>query len=271
MKLEQFLERGWSEYAKITPDAPRIHSLLSHRGERVINDHVALRTFGIEGLGRLELGKIFEQWGYARREDFEFPEKKLRATYWLHPDTTLPRIFISELLMDEISPELRSWVSDLGRQALARFKALSAEIFFEPAWEPVSFEDYSRHYGASEYAAWTAAFGIRVNHFTVSVNALRSFPDLGELNSFLKSSGILLTQTGGEIKGSPSQYLEQSSTQARRIPWKFAGGATHEVMSCYYEFARRYAVAGSDKLFQGFIPDSANRIFESTFESKRGS
>ena len=36
----------------------------------------------------------------------------------------------------------------------------------------------------SEYAAWMAAFGFRVNHFTVLVNALTTFPDLESLNAF---------------------------------------------------------------------------------------
>ena len=33
--------------------------------------------------------------------------------------------------------------------------------------------------------------------------------------------------------------------------------------ACYYEFAQRYPDAGG-QLFEGFIPESANRIFEST-------
>ena len=37
----------------------------------------------------------------------------------------------------------------------------------------------------SEYAAWVAAFGFRVNHFTVDVGALSTFPDLEALDAFL--------------------------------------------------------------------------------------
>lgn len=38
-----------------------------------------------------------------------------------------------------------------------------------------------------------------------------------------------------------------------------------EIPGCYYEFARRFPI-WKDKtyLFQGFIPQSANKIFEST-------
>ena len=132
----------------------------------------------------------------------------------------------------------------------------------------MTFEDYSKFYQESEYAAWTAAFGIRVNHFTVYVNALRSFKGLPDLNDFLRSNDLALSQAGGEIKGSTEQGLEQSSTVARKVPWRFAGGASHDIMSCYYEFAARYVKRGQSELFQGFLPDSANRIFESNFERR---
>lgn len=261
MKLAQFYDRAWKSYAAITPDAPKIHSLLSARGEKVINDHIAIRTFNIEGIGRLELGKHFETMGYQRQEgDLDFPEKKLKATYWCHPDKLLPKIFISELLLEKCNAELSTWVRGFAKQKS------SAELFFERGWDPVRFEDYSRFYPMSEYAAWTAAFGICINHFTVFINELKTFDGIVSLNGFLKQNGFQLNSAGGEIKGSRSDCLEQSSTLARRIPWQFADGNSHEVMSCYYEFALRYPKPGSKELFQGFVPESANKIFESTFE-----
>ena len=76
MKLEPFLEQAWRRYSEITPDAARIHRLLEARGERIINDHVAFRTFNISKIDRLSLGAIFEEWGYRKSpEDLDFPEK----------------------------------------------------------------------------------------------------------------------------------------------------------------------------------------------------
>jgi hypothetical protein len=69
----------------------------------------------------------------------------------------------------------------------------------------------------SEYAAWVAAFGFRVNHFTVNVNALTTFPDLLSLNAFLLDHGFTLNESGGAIKGTPADRLEQSSTRADEI------------------------------------------------------
>jgi hypothetical protein len=266
VQLNDFLEKAWQGYTVLTPDAAVIQRLLSERRETLVNDHVALRTFNIPGITRFELGRIFEQWGYRKSDDeLDFPEKKLLASYWLPPSEGLPKIFISELLVEKVSPELRTWIQSFAAQGLSA-QARGAKIFLEPSWPGVKFADYQRFYAESEYAAWTAAFGIRVNHFTVFVNALKSFRDLPTLNAFLQSHGMTLNSAGGVIKGTPKELLEQSSTVARKIPWKFADG-THEVMGCYYEFARRYEIPGKTELFQGFIPKSADKIFESTFES----
>lgn len=269
MKLDAFLEKSWKRYVKLTPEAPLIHQLLEDRGETLINDHVAYRTFNIKGIDRLSLGRVFEDWGYHRVEDdLDFPEKKLKASYWIHSDPSQPKIFISELLVEAFPQELQSWVQHLGAQALKRFPKLTAEIFMNPTWNEVAFKDYARFYSVSEYASWTAAFGIQVNHFTVLVNQLKTFTSLQDLNAFLIKKGITLNEQGGIVKGTPDEYLEQSSTLAKKIPCTFSSGETQSVMGCYYEFAKRYALPGGSTLFQGFIPKSANKIFESNFESK---
>ncbi len=263
MNPQDFFARAWAGYASITPDADRVHRLLEARGERVINDHVAFRTFNLPGITRLELGALFEPWGYRRADEtLEFPEKKLLASYWLPPTPDLPKVFVSELVLEAVPPALATWIRNLTERACER--GLSLESLLTPAWEAPSYEDYARFYSESEYAAWTAAFGLRVNHFTVFVNALKSFDSLGALNAFLVAERFTLNSAGGVIKGTPAEKLEQSSTVARKIPWTFRDAKTVEVPSCYYEFARRHPMKPSGELFQGFIPKSADKIFEST-------
>ena len=269
MTIEEFFARAWKNYSRLTPDAPRIHELLAARGETLINDHVAFRTFNLPGIGRLELGRIFEDWGYVRAsETLDFPEKKLKASYYLHSDLNLPKVFISELELELCSPGLQGWVRSFVEPELARLSKRGADLFLEPSWQPVRLEEYQRFYLESEYAGWTAAFGIQVNHFTVLVNRLRTFASLESLNGFLTQSGFELNSAGGMVKGTPSELLEQTSTMARRIPWEFAEDRSADIMGCYYEFARRYALADGSGLFAGFIPKSADKIFESTFERK---
>lgn len=265
--LEDFFHRAWLKYLKLTPDASGIWSLLTDRGEEIKNDHVAFRTFNIPGIDRKSIGRLFEERGYCEVEDLPFPEKKLQATYYVHPSGAYPKVFISELLLEEFADDLKNWVMSLVGNSL-HYKMNSLESLLNPVWETCRFEDYSRFLSVSEYAAWTAAFGVQANHFTVFVNSLKTFDSLQELNGFLLKHGFRLNGAGGLVKGSPEELLEQSSTMARFIPWKFFDGTVKEVMGCYYEFARRYVIPGTNHFFQGFIPKSANRIFESTYQSR---
>jgi hypothetical protein len=114
----------------------------------------------------------------------------------------------------------------------------------------------------SEYAAWFYVFGFRANHFTVSVNALKKYDTILKVNQLLKENGFLLNSSGGEVKGTMNDYLQQSSTMADIIPVDFEEG-TFNIPSCYYEFAQRYTLPNG-KLFSGFVAQSADKIFEST-------
>ena len=40
------LDALWRDYTALTPQAARVHALFTARGEAIVNDHVALRTFG---------------------------------------------------------------------------------------------------------------------------------------------------------------------------------------------------------------------------------
>ena len=71
-----------------------------------------------------------------------------------------------------------------------------------------------------------------------------------------------MNDSGGEIKGTPEQLLEQSSIKSEIVAVDFKEGS-FEVPGCYYEFARRYPDADG-KLYSGFIAKSADKIFEST-------
>ena len=83
-----------------------------------------------------------------------------------------------------------------------------------------------------------------------------------EVNDLLKKNNFKLNTSGGEIKGSKEELLEQSSILADEMP-VFFGNSKQILPSCYYEFAKRYP--GKDgKIYQGFVAKSADKIFEST-------
>ena len=43
--IDDLLEKMWSDYIKLNPQAQQIVNMFKDRGEEVVNDHIALRTF----------------------------------------------------------------------------------------------------------------------------------------------------------------------------------------------------------------------------------
>ena len=263
MKAESIFERLWEQYTAENPGAGKIFQLFQDEGERVVNDHVAFRTFDDPRVNIDILAKPFIEAGYKPAGEYYFETKKLRARHYELPGfPESPRVFISELMLDEFSEELQHTIREQ-LDAIPQELLVSPELIFQGSIFPsISHAMYNSLREESEYAAWMYAFGYRANHFTVSINYLKNFEGIEEVNSFLKSNGFQLNSSGGEIKGTPAQMLEQSSTLADQVEVKFSDG-THVIPGCYYEFARRYRDA-KGKLFSAFIAGSADKIFEST-------
>ncbi|MFM6927501.1 MAG: DUF1338 domain-containing protein [Bdellovibrio sp.] len=266
MNLETLLENMWVDYCKLNPEAKRIYDIFVAEGETVINDHIALRTFNHPRLGIESLAKQFKKFGYEQTgEPYIFTEKKLFARHYQHPNENMPKIFISELELEKVSPFIRETLSKLA-ESIPQSVIDSADFSMcGRPWE-MSYQLYSELAKESEYASWVAAYGFRPNHFTVNINKLKKFNDIHVLNDFIQSQGYVLNKSGGIVKGTPADYLEQSSTMASEIPVKFTDG-THNLPGCYYEFAKRYPMADG-QLYQGFVAKSADKIFESTNKQK---
>jgi hypothetical protein len=259
-KAQQFYENLWQDYIKLAPSAAKVHEVLGE-GREIINDHVAFRTFNIAPVRMQTLAKHFEDMGYTACGDYHFEEKKLIAKHYEHTDPKLPKIFISELLVEEFSPELQSIVNSLVAQ-IDPSKVESPEFMYSGTHWQVSSTDYEQLLAESEYAAWMSAFGFRANHFTVNVNELPNYDSLEQVNAKLKSAGFRLNTSGGEIKGSAEVFLEQSSTMADHTAVQFSD-MEKTIPSCFYEFAKRFEMAPG-KLYTGFVAASADKIFEST-------
>ncbi|MCM8531492.1 MAG: DUF1338 domain-containing protein [Lentisphaeraceae bacterium] len=258
-KIELF-DKLWSQYSSTNIQAAQIHSLLRERGENVENDHIALRTYGLPGIRVEDLASFFEPYGYVEKGSYDFELKKLRAKHY--EKEGFPRVFISELRVDEFSQDLQCVVKSLVGQIPVEVVKDESLLYSGPQWSKVSYETYERLREESEYAAWMSVFGFVANHFTVSVNKLTSFSDIVELNTFLKERDFKLNISGGEVKGTIGDCLLQSSTLASEVRVKFLDGE-YLVPGCYYEFAERFPLA-SGELFNGFVTSSADKIFEST-------
>ncbi|MFC3195652.1 DUF1338 domain-containing protein [Marinicella sediminis] len=260
--VEEFFTHLWQQYTAINPQAKAIHALLEDRGETVVNDHVALRTFNTSKLGIDVLSDHFLAMGYENRGDYDFVAKKLRAYHFEHAkNANLPKIFISELLTEQFSNDLQDTIRELDEQVTPDQVREPDFLYSGRPWS-LSFSQYIALLQESEYAAWTAAFGYRANHFTVSINHLTTFFDIESLNQFIIDHDFAMNESGGLIKGTPEQLLEQSSTMAPMVNLEFSD-VNHLVPSCFYEFAKRYPTE-TGRLYQGFIAASADKIFEST-------
>jgi hypothetical protein len=259
--LPALLDKMWKDYVEINPLAQKVYDLLSHDGEQILNDHIALRTFNHPRVSIDVLARPFLDSGYKYRGDYHFTEKKLYAKHFEHADQSLPKIFISELLLENFSPSFNQIINRLIEEIP---KGKELEFDFISAGRPwtVSTEDYHNLFKESDYAAWVSAFGYRPNHFTVFINVLKKYSDITVLNNHLKANGFKLNSSGGEIKGSKDVCLEQSSTLANNIEVSFKDGAL-TIPACYYEFAKRYPMKDGN-LYQGFVAASADKIFEST-------
>lgn len=262
MQRAEIFEKLWKNYVELTPSALKIHHLFESKGEKVYNDHIAFRTFNDKRVNIDVLAQPFLAVGYQSKGEYFFKEKKLYARHFQHEDPTAPKVFISELKLEECS----EFVQNVAKSCIDQIPANTLQpwqlIFSGRTWGTPSYATYHRLREESEYAAWMYVYGFCANHFTVNVNLLKSFPTLEAVNSFLKENGFKLNTSGGEIKGTPEELLQQSSTLADLRKTTFLEGV-YEVPSCYYEFALRYPDK-TGKLYEGFIAASADKIFEST-------
>jgi hypothetical protein len=263
MNLESIFNRLWNDYTSQNPSAGKIYKLFTNEGETVVNDHIAFRTLDYPEISIDVLAKPFISNGYVPKGEYIFKDKHLFARHFEHSsDATAPRIFISQLLLAECSEYIQDTMKEAFAKTDHRLFTSGELIFSGTLFRHLSYDVYNRLREESEYAAWFYVFGFRANHFTVSINSLKKFNTIVSVNELLKSNGFILNSSGGEIKGTPQDLLQQSSTIADTVTVKFAEGK-FEVPCCYYEFAQRYPDS-SGQLYSGFVAKSADKIFEST-------
>jgi len=245
------------------PSAGKIHDLFINEGESVVNDHIAFRTLDYPEIDIDVLARPFVTNGYVVKGEYNFKEKHLFARHFeLEGVYNAPRIFISQLILSECSPFLQRTMKEAFEKAELRKSNPDKLIFSGSVFTPLSYAVFKKLSEESEYAAWFYVFGFRANHFTMSINALRKYTDIQKVNDLLTKNGFVLNASGGEIKGTPADLLQQSSTFADSVYVKFIEGS-FEVPCCYYEFAQRFHDSDGH-LFNGFVAKSADRIFEST-------
>lgn len=268
MTRNNIFSKLWDDYIEQNPAVLKVYNTFTKLGEDVKNDHIAFRTFNDKRMDIDVLAKPFLLAGYKLKGEYYFEEKKLIAKHYEVPgENSEPRVFISQLILEEFSKDLQNIIAERLNKVDNSIYKKKDLIFAGNIWETPSYKVYHQLREESEYAAWLYVFGFRANHFTVSINHLKHLSTIKKVNEHIKSEGFSLNSSGGEIKGEKKDLLQQSSILAENISFEFKEGI-YEIPGCYYEFAIRYADSNGD-LFSGFLAKSANKIFESTdFKNK---
>lgn len=287
--LDTILNGLFKTYFERVPDVKKITNAMIKKGwvssqEDIINDHVAFRTLGVKNLGIASFEKIFLAHGYQKKEFYSFEAKKLNAYWYAPPTENQPRIFISELRVEELSKEAQDIIYKYTENITTDPVDLLdlntpkqvVEFFEKPLWKLPTLSDYNTLLSESEYAAWVLYNRYYLNHYTISVHELpNGYDRLEKFNEFLVALGIKLNDAGGVIKISKDGLLLQSSSVAEMITARFEGNDSQEIAGSYVEFAERKVLSefsGLDpKLISskhrrdGFETANADKIFESTF------
>ena len=110
--LEKLLDALWTQYKSRVPYAATYQKMIEERGGKVVNDHIAFRTFntemsgqpaGVEGIAR-----IFLLLGYQQKDKYVFEDKHLTAWHYEHKtNADNPKLFISQLEVDQAETEYR--------------------------------------------------------------------------------------------------------------------------------------------------------------------
>ena len=290
--LDYVLNGLMQRYQERVPDVAAIiqamiHQNIIQRAEDIENDHIAFRTIGVPQLGIQSFEKIFLHYGYTKMDPYIFKEKKLDAFWYAPPQPHYPRIFVSQLRVQDLSKTaqdlITSYTSEVTSDPADKLDLDNGEAvdkFLHSAlWRTPTLQDYQTLAAESEYAAWVIYNRYYLNHFTVS---LQNLPDgyntVADFNTFLEAKGFKLNNAGGKIKTSPDGLLLQSSTVAEMIPATFANNETQEIAGSYVEFAERkvlpqFAHLPANEIKrqhrrEGFEAGNADKIFESTYSSQ---
>ena len=135
---------------------------------------------GVWPLGIASLEKVFLRYGYQRRDAYDFPGKKLNAYWYAPPADRYPRIFISELRVDELSEHarqiIRSYMDEVTTDPVDELDlddGQAVDRFLRRGlWRTPTVADYEALAAESEYAAWVIYNRYYLNHFTISVHNL---------------------------------------------------------------------------------------------------
>jgi hypothetical protein len=292
--LQKIMDGLMKRYTERVPDVAKVIEALIEENvianaNEIENDHIAFRTLGVPFLGIGSLEKIFLYYGYTKKDYYYFPEKKLDAYWYAPPQPGFPRIFMSQLRVEDLSPSVQEIIyhhtNSIAADPVDNLDLDNVvgidEFLHSGLWKLPTYQSFTTLLAESEYAAWVIYNRYYLNHFTISVHNLKEgYNTVEQFNKFLERRKFVLNDAGGKIKQSADGLLLQSSTVAQKIEAEFVEGDKHLIAGSYVEFAERrmlpqfshYSLVEIKREHrrEGFEAANADKIFESTYSSQTG-
>ncbi|VVA94720.1 unnamed protein product [Arabis nemorensis] len=284
--LRNVFENILKTYLRKNPTANTIWELVqSVDNEKICYDHFTFQTLKVDGYGIDSVSSFFMDYGYKFETGIDFPKKKVRGCWLSPPDVhvpegghglgngPLPRVVISELRVDELSPEsqeiIRKYLIPEGGKQAVLSSALGSLI-----WEKPTYADFYQLAKESEYGAWVLIHGYTMNHLAFAVHRFKHrFSDIGCIKVYLEEKGFKLNSDGGILKVSQDGLLIQMSSISEKLAVEFADGVTETTPASYIEFTQRLVLPQFKDLphhqikeyhrRDDFDANNANKIFES--------
>ena len=289
-------ERLREAFLSRVPAARSYAAMVENKGGRIVIDHIGFRSLdmntGEQPAGIQAVRHIFECFGFHAAGNYVLPKKKLKAIFLEHDAPDLPKIFVSQLnvqqlpgwaklLLPEVVSETPYLLSDLGIELLSRSKqdgqltSEAAEIltdelsgYFRRPWNPPPKDTVIKLNEVSHYAAWVLLHGNAPSHFAVLINAqeAKSLPNIETTVRALKNAGVAVKEN---IEGAKGDILRQSATYAvkEEIKVKSDDGPDEITWTYgYLELIERGWQETEDgpRLFQGFIEGQEKNIYDMT-------
>jgi hypothetical protein len=290
------IDKLWEQFTERVPYARQYAELVIEKGGKIVIDHIAFRTFnthtGEQPEGIRAIKHILNFLGYLPVTKYRFPKKKLNSIHFEHPDETFPKIFVSQLEVNELPAWAQSVINDTVHNTYYLLSDRSLELlrileenkvlpneaadylvddlaqYFRRPWNIPLKQDVLKINDVSQFGAWVLIHGNAVNHFAVLVNGqkIKEWPDLETTYKALVEAGIPMKKT---IEGDFGSMLRQTATLASKeeVDVKSETGFEKIVWTyAYFELTERnYIDVGSvRKLFSGFLAEQANHLFNLT-------
>lgn len=258
-------------------------------GERIVLDHAAVRTVdgpcGSLPAGQEQVTRLLRPLGYEERETYPLTPLRMTGRSWAHVDRpeSVPQWFVSELHLDQLSPDVqeaaaalfdrsvdpldaadRSRLERLGREgalplghAAAVVRAV-ARCFSRRHPEPTD-RDYDLFARGSAELAWIATEGTACNHWTDRV------VDVMAAAEAERAAGRPLKET---VEVSASGRVRQTAHRAAPVERAFhtleGDKVVRTVPGSFFELIERHPLPDGSGLDLAFDAANATGIFAMT-------